>query len=317
MFFKKAKENGTNDWWQYMLTIIFTIVGMLLGSIPFAVLVSIAFRQKAPSSPQNLEEAISKMDFRGMDIDPNLILVLILLQFVLGMGFLYIFVRSLHKKRFSFLITPKRAINWSKIFYAFGIWFVILLFTEVISYFVTPETYQWNFQPVRFFTLLVVSLLILPIQTSFEEIFLRGYLMQGLGLLSRNRWIPILITSIIFASLHLANPEIQAFGMYKMIAYYFLIGLVFAIITVMDDSLEIPLGFHAANNIFGATIISFEGSALQTPALIHNTSVNTDGMLSSTFILLGILLIVAKNQLHWGPWNKLWSKIDFSKEEIV
>ena len=308
MLFTNARHEGSNKWWKYILTTVFVVFGMVLGSLPYLVAVYIGIQNKHPDwSRDQLVEGIMSMDNSLHDLDSNLLLVLMLLQFVLGFAMLYIFVRSLHLKRFSSLVSAKNKVDWSKIFKAFGVWFVLLLLMEVVGFLLHPENYVWNFQPEQFFVLLIIALLILPIQTSLEELLIRGYFLQGLGLLFKNRLVPIVLTAIIFAALHGANPEVEAYGALKMLTYFFLVGLFFAIITVMDDGLEIALGFHAANNIFVSTIVNTPDSALSTPALVMNHSADTDGMLITTAILFVVVLLVGKKTLGWGNWNRLWS----------
>jgi len=321
MLFINNKLEGQTAWWQYMLTIVITIFGMTLGGLPFIVAITIAAKSTHPDySADQLQELIKSMDYSGLSIDPNLVLALMLLQFIFGVAFLYMMVRVVHKKRFESLISARNRVNWKKMLLSFVIWFSLMAIMEGISYLLSPESYTWNFQPIPFFTLLAIAIFFIPLQTSFEELFIRGYIMPGIGLVLKNRWAPIIISSIIFAALHGANPEIRQFGMYKMLTYYFLIGLFFGIIAVMDNGLEIPMGFHAANNIFAATIVSFKGSALQTPALLYNHDMNTDWMITGTVVLIAVVLFVAHKVLKWGSWNKLWSAIDYpdlSKEEIA
>jgi len=321
MLFINNKLEGGTKWWQYMLTTIISIVGMTLGSLPFMVGVTVATKATYPDySPEQIQAFIKGMDYSSLSMDPNLLLALMLLQFIFGLAFLYLMVRVVHLKRFESLISARNRVNWRKMLFSFLIWFGLLLILEGTSYLLTPESYEWRFEPQPFFLLLVIALFFIPLQTSFEELFVRGYIMPGIGLILKNRWTPIILSSILFAALHGANPEIRQFGLYKMLSYYFLIGVFFAIIAVMDDGLEIPMGFHAANNIFAATMVSFKGSALQTPALFYNTNINTDWMIVATLILIIFILFIAKKVLKWGDWNKLWSKInypDLTKEEIA
>ena len=48
---------------------------------------------------------------------------------------------------------------------------------------------------------------------------------------------------------------------------YIVFGLIFGIITILDDGIEAAMGAHAANNIFLCIMVTNESSALQTPAL--------------------------------------------------
>ena len=57
-----------------------------------------------------------------------------------------------------------------------------------------------------------------------------------------------------------------------MMPQYVLFGLIFGIITVLDDGIEAAIGAHAANNIFLCIMVTNDSSALQTPAVYeqHN-----------------------------------------------
>ena len=87
-----------------------------------------------------------------------------------------------------------------------------------------------NFKPIPFFTLCVVAVLFLQLQTSFEELIFRGYYMQGLALWIKNKWAPLLIMSLVFGLLHMANPEVDKIG-YSILILYVGTGLFFGIVT--------------------------------------------------------------------------------------
>ena len=188
---------------------------------------------------------------------------------------------------------------------------------ELAFYFYAPENYELIFDLEKFLPLLVVSLLLLPIQTSFEEIFFRGYLMQGIGLISRFKWIPLLVTSILFGLLHMANPEVAEFGVWTMAAYYIGIGLGLGICTIMDDGLEIALGLHAVNNLFASLVLTFDGSALATSAIFKTKIYDPQSMLVGWIIGLLLFLFILSRKYNWGSWGKLVEPITRKSEEIV
>ena len=67
----------------------------------------------------------------------------------------------------------------------------------------------------------------------------------------------------------LANPEVEA-GFLLVALYYFGFGAFLAWVSLRDGTLEIAFGAHAANNLYGAVVLSFEGSALNTPSLFYS-----------------------------------------------
>ena len=85
--------------------------------------------------------------------------------------------------------------------------------------------------------------------------------MQGLGLVMRNAWFPLLFTSITFGLMHIANPEVEKLG-YSLLIYYIGTGLFLGITTLMDDGLELALGFHTANNLFTALLVTSDWTVL-------------------------------------------------------
>ena len=75
-----------------------------------------------------------------------------------------------------------------------------------LLYLVGPSNFQWNFKLWPFITLVVLAVILIPIQTSFGEYVFRGYLLQGIGIVTKRPLVAILSTSIIFGLLHISNP---------------------------------------------------------------------------------------------------------------
>ena len=109
-------------------------------------------------------------------------------------------------------------------------------------------------------------MIFIPIQTSLEEYVFRGYLMQGLGVFVKNRWFPLIFTSLSFGLLHLSNPEIDKIGNI-IIIHYIATGLFLGIITLMDEGMELALGFHAGNNLLIALLVTADWTVFQTSSI--------------------------------------------------
>jgi membrane protease YdiL (CAAX protease family) len=317
--FLQQTNKGKNDWWRWLLTILLVVVGYVLGQLPFTFLL---FKAGIASSDGQMDvaqmEAIAKtMDFEGLDMDSNLILVLLLLMFVCAMIGLWIGVTKIHKRPFRTLTTAFEKINWGKIFFSFSLWMLFSVVLETISYFMDPANYVYNFDAATFFPLLLISLTLLPIQTSFEELFMRGYLMQGISRWSVVRWIPLLITSALFGLMHLMNPEVAEFGTSIMMTYYMGVGLFLGILTLMDDSLELALGVHAATNIFGAIFVTFEKSALQTPAIFRLQEVDVTYMIPIFFVAALLFTFVCAKKYNWSDWSKVYGPVNHPTDKVA
>jgi len=134
--------------------------------------------------------------------------------------------------------------------------------------------------------------------------------MKGIGLFAKSKWIPLIITSLLFGMVHSSNPEISKYGVVPMQLYYISAGLLLGIMTIMDDGLELAIGVHAATNIYGALFVCYDGSVLQTDSIWHVTDINV-WVMAGLFIVSGIIfLILSKKMFDWGSWSKLTEKID-------
>lgn len=308
MFFNNVFK-GENEFWQYLVTFILVILGYVLGQVPLLVAMFYAAANNSELGMDVLEKFANTMNFDLIGMDVNLGVFLILLTFVGALLGLFIGVRFLHKRPFKTLITSAQNINWGKIFFAFGVWMLMTMSLEALGYFLDPDNYIFQFDASKFFILLLISIFILPLQTSCEELVFRGYLMQGVGLIAGWRWVPLLLTSVLFGSMHMANPEVGEFGFELMMFYYIGTGLFLGVLTLMDDSLELALGVHAATNIYGALFVTFDSSALQTPALFKTLEVNTDYLLVVSFSMFAIFLFICAKKYGWNDWSRLYGKI--------
>jgi membrane protease YdiL (CAAX protease family) len=133
--------------------------------------------------------------------------------------------------------------------------------------------------------------------------------MQGFATLLRNRWFPLIMTSVFFGLMHAFNPEVKEYGFLTMIPQYILFGLIFGIITILDDGIEAAMGAHAANNIFLCIMVTNKSSALQTPALLEQQNIypwtEFAGLLISGILFLLILKIIFK----WKDYSLLFKEI--------
>ncbi|MEM9921410.1 MAG: CPBP family intramembrane glutamic endopeptidase [Bacteroidota bacterium] len=308
MFFQNVYK-GRNEFWAYLLTILVVGLAYTLGGIPFMTKAFFAAREQGLDRIETME-AIQQMDFTRLGMDPNIAMLFLLLVFVITFVALWWMVRLLHQRSFKSLITTNNRLNWSKMGFGFLLWMCFSLVVEGTGYLLEPENYSFSFNASSFIPLLVIAFLLLPIQTSAEELFFRGYLMQALGQVSGERLFPLFTTSILFGLMHMANPEVSKFGTAIMMTYYIGMGLFLGLLTVMDESLELALGIHAANNIFGVAFVNFDGSALQTDALFHTSEVHMELMLSFFVVFTTIITFICAKKYGWKDWGKLRRPIE-------
>ena len=306
MNFIQQAYKGKNEWYHYLFTSILVFFGwQILGSLP----ITMAAAGKSENTAQ-LEEFV-KNNFMTAGLDKNFLLFLILFMFLVGLIFLFIGVKYIHKRSIISLVTSRAKIDWKRFFYGFFVWGILALVMTYIGVLVAPENFIWNFNATPFFTLVAISFIFIPFQTSFEELFFRGYFMQGIGVLVKNRWVPLVVTSLVFGLLHGTNPEVAKLGQITMV-FYIGTGLFFGIVTLMDEGTEIALGLHAVNNITAAFFITTDWTVFQTDALYIDTSEPsvTWEMFLPVFVLYPLMLFLFSKKYGWKNWKeKLTGKI--------
>ena len=298
---------GNNQWYHWIFTLILVFFGwQIIGVFPLTG-VAISY-----SSDMNEFANAAQNNFMTLGIDKNLFLFLIIISFIFGLLTLIIGVKYIHRRTFKSIVTSRNLIDWKRFWFAFFTWGIIAVILTIVGIFMSPENYIWNFKPIPFFTLLAVSFLFLPFQTTFEELLFRGYLMQGIGTVVKNRWFPLIFTSVCFGLLHGANPEVEKLGAISMV-FYIGTGFFYGIITLMDEGTELALGLHAINNIIAAFFVTTNWTVFQTDALYVDISEPSVGfeMFFPVLILYPFLLYVFSSKYGWNNWlEKLTGKIE-------
>ena len=287
-----------NVFWKYLLGSFILFCASLVGQLPFIFGVYIkSYKEKIPY-PNTYEATVGFLD-------SNLALFLMLVLFVFVFFQLYALVRFFHKQSFLQLITSRNSIDWHRVLFSFSIWAGITIISTVVVYILYPEDFIVQFDWIPFLLLFVIGLLLFPFQIGSEELIFRGYLMQGFGNLAKNKWFPLLMTSLIFGLLHIANPEVDKMG-YSILIYYIGTGLFLGIITLMDEGMELALGFHFANNFIGALLVTSDWTAFQTHSVLISTSdpsVFFDIILPIS-IIFPILVVLFAKKYRWTNWRE-------------
>ena len=307
MFIQQA-VNGENKFWKYLIGSVVVIAATFIGQLPLIVALLLKSFGSGDAFPTTNEEVTKYLD-------SNLTLFLLLLSFVFALAALFGWQRVIHKQSIRSLTTTRKSIDWGRIIFAFGIWAVFLIVITGADYIMQPEIYELNFQLVPFIILTVIAIIMIPIQTSTEEYIFRGYLMQGFGILAGNKWFPLLMTSLIFGLMHIANPEVSKMG-YIIMIYYIGTGLFLGILTLMDEGIELSLGFHAANNLISALLVTSDWSAFQTNSILRDMSTPSAGfdVILPVFVIFPILLFIFSKKYGWTSWSeKLFGKINLQE----
>jgi membrane protease YdiL (CAAX protease family) len=285
MDFLDLARTGKNEWWRYVLALLAIIFIWLGASIAvFIALIATVMTDDNPATRLNPETGTLA------GVEP-VIMFLVVMASAAGLTASVLFVtRVIHQRALRSLITPRARVNWKRVAVGFVFFFLLAALASVVEAVIFPGRYQLAFKPDAFFIFLPLVLILIPIQTTGEELFFRAYFLQTLGLRIHNRWIAATISSLIFMALHLANPEVSADPILLPV-YYFTVGMLFSLVTVRDNGLELALGAHAAINIFTALISNYSVSALTTPALFIVTTLDARFSMAS-FLVMAIVFYI-------------------------
>jgi membrane protease YdiL (CAAX protease family) len=290
-----------NPFWMYLLGSFVVIIFTVIGQFPIMFFMT----------GESLATASGDPMVALRNLDKNLQLLLLLIPFVVGFLGLILVVKKLHERTLKSISTARERIDWKRVLFAFVLWGGVTFVLVFADYFLHPEDYQWNFEPTSFALLFLIAVALIPIQTSLEEYIFRGYLMQGFASFSKSRWVALLMTSLIFGTLHVFNPEVEKLG-YGILVYYIGTGLFLGILTLMYQGIELALGFHAANNLVTALLVTSSWTAFQTESLLIDISTPSLGaeLIISLFIFYPLFLWIMSKKYHWTAWKeKLISRL--------
>ena len=290
------------DFLKYLLGSFLIIIFNILGQIPlFVYLITQNISDQELTDPTDIFSLIPS----------NTGLFLMLLPFAISLLGLWFILKKLHQQDMRIVATSRNSIDWNRVFFSFAIWGFLSSAIILSGYIISPEEYEINFKLTPFIILLCIGIILIPLQTSFEEYLFRGYLMQGFAGLFRNRWAPLLMTSIIFGCLHLANPEVDKLG-YNLVWWYMGTGLVLGIMTLMDEGIELALGVHASNNLFAALLVTADWTVFQTESILKYTgepSLSKELILSFV-IFYPLLLFIFYKKYNWTDLkSRLFGKL--------
>jgi len=304
----ESSFSGKNSFWRYVVMFAAVLIASnTIGAIPLL----IAYAMKASSNPEVISEiAANPNDLGVLGLEPNLGLFIMLFPFIAGLLTFILLVKPLNNRTYKITINGTGTMRWNRFFVSALVWLILSAVYFFIYLKTDPSNFTLTNTSATLLILIVVSLIFIPFQAAFEEILFRGYLMQGFAVLARNRWFPLLMTSALFGLMHAFNPEIKEFGFFTMMPQYVIFGLVFGIITILDDGIEAAVGAHAANNIFLCVMVTNNSSALQTPAVFvqHNVYPWTEFI---ALLITGIIfIIILKIIFRWKSLSPLLGKVE-------
>ncbi len=309
--FMTAPFRGKNAFWRYFIGVITPFLASnLIGALPLvAIMMTNTVGGVVPQKG-------GMPDFQAMGIDLNLGFTLSVFPFILAFMAILLLVKPLHERSFATVINGGRKTRWGRIFFSALVWIVISAVWMIYSLKTDPGNFRLNNTSNSLIILALLALALIPFQAAFEEILFRGYLMQGIAVWTRNRWLPIMVTSVLFGLMHGLNPEVKEYGFLTMMPQYIFFGLVFAVLTMFDDGIEVAIGAHAANNIFLSVLITHSDMALQTPAMYEQIEIYPWKEFGGLVVMSVVFVIIMAMVYRWKELRRLYARITAPVPEV-
>ncbi|WP_282050946.1 CPBP family intramembrane glutamic endopeptidase [Maribacter aquivivus] len=163
----------------------------------------------------------------------------------------------------------------------------IAYFGLVASKEIVFSKFNFNLQELFLTTVLFILVAIL------EEVLFRGYIQKNL-MLSFNKYVALIVSSVLFALMHGANPNISLFSLLGL----FLAGMALGATYMYTKNLWYPIAFHFSWNLF-QSLLGFNVSGQDIYSIIEftvpeNNKINGGqfGFEGSIFSLLTELILV-------------------------
>jgi len=234
---------GRHGWWRYLVGVAVTILGLLVVA-PLVLLVPFSIWFLVDG--QSLVDSIATM--LDLDTPTPLGLAYLNLSLAAAIPLTWFVVWFVHGLRPGWLASVKPRIRWTYLVACLGVSVVALAATLLVSAMLPSQGEGTELSghlndfssTTRDFLLVVV--LLTPLQAAGEEYAFRGYLMQAFGGLFRSRWIPVVMSALLFGLAHGLSQGPPVF--FDRFAF----GFVAATLVVLTGGLEAGIAMHVLNN---------------------------------------------------------------------
>lgn len=171
------------------------------------------------------------------------------------------------KKNIKSLFTSRDKYSYKRTWIGFATLALISIAFGSLDLILNWDSYTLSFKASAFLPYLIIAFTLLPIQTTAEELFFRGWIQRWLDNGKKKQWSISILSGAIFSLPHLANPEVAGNELFFPIISYGATGFMLAWVTYRDQSLELAIGAHFANNLLAALLVSSQDSALPSVSL--------------------------------------------------
>ena len=173
--FVEAGRRGKNTWLRYLLGIVFVLfMWFVVGgwaSLSVGSLLGVSVGQIATESSS------------AGPIAGYLVISASFVPFLVGT---LLAVALVHRRNPLTLVTGRSSVDWGRVGTGPGVWFALAVLAGLVGFLVYPSSCSFGASLAAFVPFALLALVLTPLQATAEELFFRGYLVQGAGLISSN-----------------------------------------------------------------------------------------------------------------------------------
>lgn len=264
---------GRSRWWWYLLGSLVVLVSWQVVALIFTVIGA------AIGGDAWLDTALLILGFLGLLISVPLV------------------ARVINGRPWRSVITPYTRFNWGLVGRGALFWGVPLLVTQLLTLPLDSDGLKLTPDLGAWLLLVITVVLLVGLQTTAEELFFRGYLLQWVSLASRSRWVIAIASGVLFTIPHLANPEVTTTAgsdLAAAVLVYALIGFALGWVSVVSGTIELAIGAHFINNVASFTLVSPETSVAGS-SLIVDSSPNVYLGLGSVIVTALVFMYLTRN----------------------
>ena len=275
-------RDGAGSWLTYTLGLLLILFAWLwLG----ALLTIGAGLLLTPGTP--IDELTEQPGARGLAI--------ILVGFVPFLVATPLVVRWVLRRPWRTVVTGAASISWRRVLTGAFWWALLVGLATLVDWAVHRDSYRWSYDPGTFWPYLLVALLLVPLQTTAEELLFRGYLVQWMSLATRRIVVLSVADGLLFAIPHLANPEAAGAQWYAWLVWW-LYGVGWTWVSVRDGGIELAVGAHAANNLMGTVVIGYTAGALPVASLWTTSTLDLPLSIAVIAVTVALFALVTRRR---------------------
>lgn len=246
---------GLNQWWRWVVGLLVIIVIAWLGIGSLIQLAGCGILDRTGALGVSCGESmLAQLALSG-------------LESATALAGVWLVALTLHRKPLKRFLTARKRLDGKR--YLFGVLAALAISvpTLLFSRFILQLEMTFQAPDWGFLVFLLFAIVLVPIQSGFEEVFFRAYIAQGLMQFLSNKLVLALATGVIFALPHLANPEPWTYGVAPYVISMVSFGFFVGIVTLLDGGIEVAAGYHAMNNLLVGLVANTEVTALESPSL--------------------------------------------------